>query len=108
MQALARNWPHSLHLAEDEEILPGIHTFWLGCHSVCSQAIAVQTTCGTAVFTGDVVYKYRNIEADIPIGWADAGECLEAMKKIRTVADIVIPGHDPELLERFPEGTIGD
>lgn len=104
MQALAKRWAYSLRLVEDEEILPGIRTFWLGCHSVCSQGIAVQTAQGTAVFTGDVVYKYRNIEENIPIGWADTGACLEAMKKIRNVADIVIPSHDPELLRRFPDG----
>jgi N-acyl homoserine lactone hydrolase len=107
MQALAGRWPHSLRLAEDEEILPGIQTLWLGCHSVCSQGIAVQTACGTAVFAGDVVYKYRNIEGNIPIGWADPEACFEAMAKVRDVADIVIPGHDPELLKRFPHGIIG-
>ncbi|MFC1713205.1 N-acyl homoserine lactonase family protein [Candidatus Poribacteria bacterium] len=107
MRALARRWPHSLRLVEDEEVLPGIRTFPLGCHSVCSQAITVQTEQGIAVFTGDVVYKYRNIEENIPIGWADAEDCLEAMRKIRDVADIVIPSHDPELLKRFPNGIIG-
>jgi len=107
MQALAQRWPDSLRLAEDEEILPGIRTFWLGGHSTCSQAIAVQTEQGLAVFTGDVVYKYGNIEENIPIGWADAEDCLEAMQKIRDVADIVIPSHDPELLKRFPNGVVG-
>jgi glyoxylase-like metal-dependent hydrolase (beta-lactamase superfamily II) len=107
MQALARRWPHSLRLAEDEEIMPGIKTFWLGCHSVCSQGIAIQTKLGTTVFTGDVVYKYRNIEENIPIGWADADECRNAMQRIRNYADIVIPSHDPELLKRFPDGIIG-
>ena len=96
MQALAQRWPDSLRLAEDEEILPEIRTFWLGCHSVCSQGIAVETQRGVAVFTGDVVYKYRNIEENIPIGWADAEPCLQAMAKIRDTADIVIPSHDPE------------
>ena len=109
MQALAQRWSQSLYLAgNDEEILPGIRTFWLGCHSVCSQAIAVQTERGIAVSAGDVVYMYRNIEENIPIGWADADDCLEAMEKIRDAADIVIPGHDPELLRRFPDGVIGD
>ncbi|MBD3181091.1 MBL fold metallo-hydrolase [Candidatus Poribacteria bacterium] len=108
MRVLARRWPQSLKLVEDEEVMPGIRTFWLGCHSVCSQAVAVDTTQGTVVFTGDVVYKYKNMENNIPIGWAEPEPCLEAMKKIRKVADIVIPSHDPEILERFPEGIIGD
>ncbi|MDQ1317492.1 MAG: hypothetical protein QG588_1144, partial [Candidatus Poribacteria bacterium] len=107
MQALAKRWSYSLCLAEDEEIMPGIKTFWLGCHSVCSQGIAVQTKHGIAVFTGDVVYKYRNIEENNPIGWADADECRNSMQLIQDVADIVIPSHDPELLRRFPDGIIG-
>jgi len=107
MKALAERWPDSIRLAEDEEIMPGIRTFWLGCHSDCSQGIAVQTKHGIAVFTGDVVYKYRNIEENIPIGWADASACLNSMQVIRNSADIVIPSHDPELLRRFPDGIIG-
>lgn len=108
MQALAQRWPENLLLVEDEEVLPGISIFRLGCHSTCSQAIAVQTKNGTAVFTGDVVYKYRNIEENISIGWADADECLEVMERIREAADIVIPGHDPLLLDKFPGGVIGE
>ena len=107
MEALAARWPESLRLVEEEEVLPGIRTFWLGVHSVCSQGIAVETARGTAVFTGDVVYKYRNIEENRPIGWADPDASLAAMERIRSLAEIVVPAHDPALLERFPDGFIG-
>lgn len=107
MSALIPRWPRSLHLVEDEEILPGIRTFWIGGHSPCSQAIAVETAKGTVVFTGDTCYMYANIEEDRPIGWADVEECRRAMARIRAEAYIIIPGHDPLVLERHPGGNIG-
>jgi len=109
MKALVANWPSSLHLAKDEEeILPGIRVFWVGGHSVCSQAIAIETNVGRAVITGDVVFKYRNIEENIPIGLPYSTEqCITAMERIRREADIILPGHDPEILKRHPKGVIG-
>ena len=32
---------------------------------------------------------------------------LEAMEQIRSLADIVLPAHDPLTLERWPDGMIG-
>jgi len=106
MLALARRWPGSLRLVEDEEVLPGIRTFWLGCHSECSQAIAIETERGTAVLTGDVAYMYRNLEQDIPIRCEDLDAARGAMARIRAEGDILLPGHDPLILERFPAGII--
>lgn len=109
MKALVANWPNSLHLAKDEEeILPGIRVFWVGGHSICSQAIAIETNIGRAVITGDVVFKYRNIEENIPIGLPYSTEqCIAAMERIRREADIILPGHDPDILKRHPKGIIG-
>lgn len=96
-----------LVLVGDEEVLPGIRTFHLGVHSACSQAIAVDTACGRVVLTGDLVYKYANIEDDHPQGWTDVAAWREAASKIRAIADIIVPAHDPEVLERWPGGVIG-
>jgi glyoxylase-like metal-dependent hydrolase (beta-lactamase superfamily II) len=102
MQALARRWPESLRLVEDEEVLPGIRTLWLGCHSPCSQAILVDTEEGRVALCGDVAYTFRNIEGNIPIGGVDPKEWFAAMEKVRGEADILLPGHDPEILRRWP------
>lgn len=67
MQALAHRWPESIRLVEDEEVLPGIRTLWLGCHSPCSQAIIVDTKEGRVALCGDVAYTSRNIEENIPM-----------------------------------------
>jgi glyoxylase-like metal-dependent hydrolase (beta-lactamase superfamily II) len=58
--------PGALHPVEDEELVPGVRVFPLGCHTPGSQGILVQTRVGPVVLTGDVVYKYENIEKDCP------------------------------------------
>jgi len=108
MEPLMKNWPSSLRLVDDyEEVLPGIKLFWLGVHSPCSQAISVVTKLGNVVLCGDNVYLYKNFEENIPIGWVDPQESLAVFEKIRNVADVILPGHDPEVVTRFPGGVIG-
>ncbi len=105
-EALAKR-PDALQLVEDEQVVPGVRVFPLGCHSSGSQGILVQTHLGPVVLTGDVVYKYENIEKDRPARSPDPAACRAAMAKIRSLADIVVPGHDPLTLARWPAGLIG-
>ncbi len=99
--------PGALQLVGDEEIVPGVRVFALGCHTPNSQGVLVRTHMGPAVLTGDVVYRYENIEKDRPTRSPDERSCREAMAKIRALADIVLPAHDPLTLERWPGGVIG-
>jgi N-acyl homoserine lactone hydrolase len=98
-----------LILADDDEpeILPGIGAFYVGGHTLCSQAFTVNTQAGVAVFPGDTVFYYENLEKNHPVGLAvDIVECYEAMARVREVADIVVPPHDPLLLKKFPDGVV--
>jgi len=104
-EALAKR-PDALQLVEDEQVVPGVRVFPLGCHSSGSQGILVQTHMGPVVLTGDVVYKYENIEKDRPARSPDESACRAAMAQIRSLADIVVPGHDPLTLARWPAGLI--
>ncbi len=99
--------PQALQLVEDDEIVPGVKVFPLGCHTSGSQGVLVRTYMGLVVLTGDVVYKYENIEKDRPINSPDEKSCRTAMTKIRSLADIVLPAHDPLTLDRWPDGIIG-
>lgn len=95
-------------LVEEEEVLPGIRTLWLGGHTPCSQAILVETRAGRAAITGDVVSVYENIEQDRVVGvHENPVECRVGMARIREAADIILPSHDPEVLVRHPGGVIG-
>lgn len=98
-----------LLLVDDEapEIVPGIGAFYIGGHTQCSQAIAVQTTLGRAVFPGDSVFYYANLEQNHPVGLAvDMAQCYRALERVRAEADILVPPHDPLLLQRYPDGVV--
>lgn len=92
--------------ADDAEVAPGIRTLWLGGHSPCSQGVLVDTRQGTACLTGDTVSLLKNLETNTPVGvYHDLDQCRRAMDRVREAADIVLPGHDPQTLTRFPEGV---
>jgi glyoxylase-like metal-dependent hydrolase (beta-lactamase superfamily II) len=98
-----------LILADDEapELVPGIGAFYIGGHTMCSQAITVQTKQGLAVFPGDTIFYYENLERNHPVGLAvDLLECYQAMDRIRDSAAILVPPHDPALLQRFTDGVV--
>jgi glyoxylase-like metal-dependent hydrolase (beta-lactamase superfamily II) len=59
------------------------------------------------MLTGDVVYKYENLERDRPTRSPDERACRQAMAKVRSLADIVLPAHDPLTLDRWSGGVIG-
>ncbi|MBN1443946.1 MAG: N-acyl homoserine lactonase family protein, partial [Planctomycetes bacterium] len=99
--------PDVLQAVEDEEIVPGIRAVPLGCHTRGSQGVLVETHMGPILLCGDVVYLYQNIEENRPGRSPSPDACLEAMARIRSLADIVLPAHDPETLERWPGGVIG-
>jgi hypothetical protein len=37
----------------------------------------------------------------------DDGECRRALEIAREEPDLLVPGHDPRVLERYPSGVIG-
>ena len=74
---------------------------------LCSQAFTVQTREGLAVFPSDTVFYYENLEKNHPVGLAiNIEDCYLAMDRVRKLADIVVPPHDPVLLQQFPDGVV--
>lgn len=99
--------PGALQIVDNETILPGIEGVRLGCHTNGSMGVLVRTHLGRVLICGDVVYLYDNIEQNRPGRSPDPKACLEALAKVRSLADIVLPAHDPLTLERWPGGLIG-
>jgi glyoxylase-like metal-dependent hydrolase (beta-lactamase superfamily II) len=98
-----------LILVDDEapEIIPGIGAFYVGGHTMCCQAFTVQTRAGLAVFPSDTVFYYENLALNHPIGLAvDIKQCYQTMDRVRNMADIVVPPHDPVLLQRYADGVV--
>jgi len=99
--------PERVLPVDEGEVLPGVTTFWAGGHTISSQAYVFDTNRGSVVFASDSIFLYRNMEMNIPIGVGrKLDERIEAMRRIRDAADIVVPGHDPEILDRHPGGRV--
>jgi len=106
VKKLTSDFKRRVHLINGEkEILPGLFVFLTGGHTPGSQAVRIKTKSGNAIVTGDVVFTYRNIEEDVPIGFnSNLEECFLAMRRIRDEADIILPNHDPAIVDRYGDG----
>jgi len=105
---LALNLEERVKLLEDEhgEIFPGIKAWFAGGHHRSSMAYLVDTEKGVVGLT-DGVFKYPNIEKNIPLGIAEnIQENLATFRRLKEEADIIIPPYDPEVFKRFPDGKI--
>ena len=105
---MMEEWKSRVHLCgEDEAVLPGIRMRWLGGHTPCSQAIIVDTSAGPVALVGDTIFTYKNLELDDPINVCESvEECRAAMAWARESGALILPGHDPEILARYPGGVV--
>lgn len=91
---------------DGDEPAPGLRVMSTPGHTFGGQSVVVQTASGKVVITGDVCFTYRNLEDDIPGGFNhNLVECFNSLRRIREAADIALPGHDPRMLELYPNGV---
>lgn len=90
----------------DKEIMEGIRVWIGGKHTFQSQFVSAATTAGTVVFASDNAYLYENLDKRLPIAQTvDAASNLRAQERmLGLVTDrrLIVPGHDPEVMKRFP------
>ena len=91
------------------EVAPGITVHRVGGHAAGLQVVRVSTARGNIVLASDATHYYANIEEDRPYSVVnDLAEMYEAFEIVRTLADSpehVVPGHDPLVMERFPQAS---
>ncbi len=94
-----------------QEILPGVTCYIGGRHTYASQYVGVNTSAGTVVLASDNMYLYENLEKHVPIAATlDAVSNLRAqdrMKQLAAGSGLIIPGHDPAVMAKFPNPTPG-
>lgn len=98
------------YLDGDEEIASGIRAVLVGGHTPGSQVVAVTTKKGEVVLCSDAVDLYRNLEEGVVAPGADLLQGLLAWDKIKSLAsspELIIPSHDPLVMERFPNPVKG-
>lgn len=94
----------------DNEITAGVRTVLIGGHTPGSQSVVVTTAKGNAVICGDAIDLYKNLEEEVCGLAANMVEALMGMERIKTIAsssDLIIPSHDPIIMESFPSQIDG-
>lgn len=99
-------WDRVRLLADEDEVVPGIRTWWAGSHHRASMVVEVATTAGLVTLT-DAYFTRRNLDTDHPIGICEnIYEALAAHERIRRTADIPLTLYDPDQLECYPGGVV--
>ncbi len=90
----------------DAEIAPGISLHYIGGHTMGLQVVRVATRRGNVVLASDASHFYANMEQVRPFPIVfNVAEMVEGYARLRALADStahIIPGHDPQVLERYP------
>lgn len=90
-----------------DEIAPGITLHLVGGHSGGLQIMRVPTARGWVVLASDAAHFWHNIRRRSPfIIVHNLEKVLEGYvlcEKLADGPDHIIPGHDPEVLRRFPQ-----
>ncbi len=94
-----------------QEIMPGVTCYIGGKHTYASQYVVVHTAAGNVVLASDNMYMYENLEKHVPIAASlDPESNLRAqdrMKQLAASPKLIIPGHDPAVLAKFPNSAPG-
>jgi len=94
-----------------QEIAPGLSVHLMGGHTHGIQCVRVLTRRGYMVLASDVTHFYANLEQDRPFPAVHdvlAGlEAFGALKRLAASDELIIPGHDPLVLQRFPVAVPG-
>ncbi|HEY1750103.1 MAG TPA: hypothetical protein VGG29_02510 [Caulobacteraceae bacterium] len=92
--------------AGDDALAPGLTLHHIGGHTLGLQAVRAWTRRGWLVLASDAAHFYANIDEGRPFPIVhDVGAMLEGHRRLTALAsapELVIPGHDPLVLQRFP------
>jgi glyoxylase-like metal-dependent hydrolase (beta-lactamase superfamily II) len=88
------------------EIAPGVFVHLVGGHTRGLQVVTVETRRGRLVLASDAAHYYANAKLEHPFPLVhDAEAMLEGFRTVKRLAPSpahIVPGHDPEVLRRFP------
>ena len=94
-----------------EQLAPGVTLHHIGGHSKGLQCVRVNTRRGNVVLASDASHLYAHINEGrvFPITYnvAETLEGYATLKKLADSSDHIIPGHDPQVLERYPAARLG-
>ncbi|GAA1513029.1 N-acyl homoserine lactonase family protein [Nocardioides humi] len=95
----------------DADLVPGVTLHLVGGHTPGSQVVRVETDRGPVVLAADASHFYANYENRAPYAIAHTlplmYDAFERLAELAGPEGLVIPGHDPLVMERFPSAGPG-
>lgn len=93
---------------KSQEIEPGISTMRTDGHIAGHEVLIVNTEKGPVVLAADIFCFYRNLELEWPTGIirGNVQDAMNVFPRLQAVVKengFIVPGHDPVLMEKFPE-----
>lgn len=95
----------------ESNVAPGISVHKIGGHSKGLQCVRVNTRRGPVVLASDASHLYSHFENDLvfPVFY-NADDVIKGYQTLKSLApdmQHIIPGHDPEVLRRYPGAKPG-
>ncbi len=89
------------------DIVPGVSVFPSPGHCPGHQCVVVKTTTGDAVFAGDAIFRFENMEPNmdekwrywVPARFVNSIDGWKSIEEIDKRADYILPTHDERVLE---------
>lgn len=99
-------WDRVRLLEDEDEIIPGIRTWWSGVHHRASMVVEVDSTDGVVAIS-DSFFYYENVEDGRLLGINESMyEALAAYERVLATAKHIVPLYDPKVFERYPGGVV--
>jgi len=93
----------------DTKVCDGVEIWHVGGHTPGQTVVVVETSLGRVVLASDFFNTYQNIDFSWPPGiYTNLDEWERNCRRIKLAADVIVPGHDWAVWERFPRGVIGE
>ena len=94
-----------------QEIAPGLSVHLVGGHTDGHQVVRVHTARGWVVLAADALHFYANLERRIPFpafyNLADMLAAFDELQRLAETPEHIVPGHDPEVMARYPASSPG-
>jgi glyoxylase-like metal-dependent hydrolase (beta-lactamase superfamily II) len=104
--AAARELGQLRAMSGDAELLPGLSVHLVGGHTAGMQVVRLRTATGHVVLASDASHFYENLAADRPApilhSMPGVYSAFDRITALAGRAGLIVPGHDPEVLERYP------
>ena len=108
-EAVTRLYAGKLTFFEgDAEVADGVTVHAIGGHSRGLQAVRVRTKAGWLVLASDAAHFYENLTERKPFPLVVDVEAMlrgfHTLERLASSPGLIVPGHDPLVRERFPQG----